>query len=275
MKELLKLFPLDIQLFSEESPANEPEETGDVDGDNIEDDMEFSDGTSEPEEQDTPKDEDAHVKTATKKYSERLNSDRAKMREDIEKEYTAKMDRIAKARGFENWAELEEYSAQQQLEELGVQDKDAFKNYINSIIDNNSDVLRARQIIAEQQEREAKRQLEEQVAEIGKLDSSITSVNDLLSHPSYDRIVERVKKGANIVDAYKLENFDALTGRNTEAAKQSVYNNINNKSHVNTVRGTSPNDVVVPNDIMAIYKKNFPHWTEEQIKKHYAKEGGN
>lgn len=275
MKDLLKLFPLDIQLFSEESPANEPEETGDVDGDNIEDDMEFSDGTSEPEEQDTPKDEDAHVKTATKKYSERLNSDRAKMREDIEKEYTAKMDRIAKARGFENWAELEEYSAQQQLEELGVQDKDAFKNYINSIIDNNSDVLRARQIIAEQQEREAKRQLEEQVAEIGKLDSSITSVNDLLSHPSYDRIVERVKKGANIVDAYKLENFDALTGRNTEAAKQSVYNNINNKSHVNTVRGTSPNDVVVPNDIMAIYKKNFPHWTEEQIKKHYAKEGGN
>lgn len=275
MKELLKLLPLNIQLFSEESPANEPEETGDVDGDNIEDDVTFTDDTSESEEQDTSKNEDAHVKTATKKYSERLNNDRAKIREDVEKEYTAKLDRIAKARGFENWAELEDYSAQQQLEELGVQDKDAFKNYINNIIDNNSEVLRARQIIAEQQEREAKRQLEEQVAEIGKLDSSIASVNDLLSHPSYDRIVERVKKGANIVDAYKLENFDALTGRNTEAAKQSVYNNINNKSHVNTVRGTSPNDVVVPNDIMAIYKKNFPHWTEEQIKKHYAKEGSN
>lgn len=275
MKELLKLFPLDIQLFSEESPANEPEETGDVDGDNIDDDMVFSDGTSETEEQDTSNNEDAHTKSATKKYSERLNSDRAKIREDVEKEYNGKLDKIAKARGFENWAELEEYSAQQQLEELGVQDKDAFKNYVNNIIDNNSEVLRARQIIAEQQEREAKRQLEEQVAEIGKLDNSIKSVNDLLSHPSYDRIVERVKKGANIVDAYKLENFDALTGRNTDAAKQSVYNNINNKSHVNTVRGTSPNDVVVPNDIMAIYKKNFPHWTEEQIKKHYAKEGGN
>jgi hypothetical protein len=275
MNELLKLLPLNIQLFGEDSPANEPEETGDVDGDNIDDDMMFSDGTSEPEEQDTSNNEDAHTKTATKKYSERLNSDRAKIREDIEKEYTGKLDKIAKARGFENWAELEEYSAQQQLEELGVQDKDAFKNYVNNIIDNNSEVLRARQIIAEQQEREAKRQLEEQVAEIGKLDSTITNVNDLLSHPSYDRIVERVKKGANIVDAYKLENFDALTGRNTEAAKQSVYNNINNKSHVNTVRGTSPNDVIVPNDIMAIYRKNFPHWTDEQIKKHYAKEGSN
>ena len=177
MKELLKLFPLDIQLFSEESPANEPEETGDVDGDNIDDDMVFSDGTSETEEQDTSNNEDAHTKSATKKYSERLNSDRAKIREDVEKEYNGKLDKIAKARGFENWAELEEYSAQQQLEELGVQDKDAFKNYVNNIIDNNSEVLRARQIIAEQQEREAKRQLEEQVAEIGKLDNSIKSVN--------------------------------------------------------------------------------------------------
>ena len=131
MKELLKLFPLDIQLFSEESPANEPEETGDVDGDNIDDDMVFSDGTSETEEQDT---EDAHTKSATKKYSERLNSDRAKIREDVEKEYNSKLDKIAKARGFENWAELEEYSAQQQLEELGVQDKDAFKNFNQNFI---------------------------------------------------------------------------------------------------------------------------------------------
>ncbi len=58
--------------------------------------------------------------------------------EDVEKEYNGKLDKIAKARGFENWAELEEYSAQQQLEELGVQDKDAFKNYVNNIIDNNN-----------------------------------------------------------------------------------------------------------------------------------------
>ena len=276
-----KLLPLFIQLFADEegSAANEPEDAGSTNADSTEDVInETEDVTADTQDSEVTNDEQdtnsREVKKSTKDYSERLNADRERIRQEIEKEQNDKLDRIAKSRGFENWQELEEFSNKEQLENLGVTDAGAFEKYLNNIIENNPDIVRAKAIIAEQQARDSQRQLEEQVLEIGKLDPSIKSVNDLIKHPSYDNILERVKKGSNVLDAYKLENFDALTGRTADAAVQHAYNNINNKSHVKTTTGGTTKDTVVPTDVYAMYKRNLPSWSDEQIKKHYAKEIG-
>lgn len=265
---------LDIQLFAEESAANEEvveDTTEDTFADGIEEDV--FDGTSEIEdEEDEDLEPPKSTKDTTKEYSERLKKDRENIRKELEKEQNEKLTRIAKSRGFDSWEELEEFSNKQQLEDLGVEDADAFKEYLNNVINNNPEIIRAKQIIAEQQARETERKLEEEVKQIGELDPSIKSVQDLIQHPSYDRVLDRVKKGSNIIDAYKLENFDALTHRSTDAAVQSVYNNINNKQHIKTTSGNTTKDIVVPSDVYAMYKRNLPNWSDEQIKKHYANE---
>lgn len=284
--ETKKLMELYIQLFAEDSDpaANEGENLGTNAGstETIEEPTsEINDsGETIVNEQNDDQDVTEEVeetkvnKKSTKEYSERLKADREKIRKELEEENNKRLDGIAKSRGFDNWKELEEYSNQEQLQNLGVNDADAFEKYLNNLIDNNPEIVKARAIIAEQQQRDAERQLNEQVAAITKLDSSIKNVNDLINHPSYEKILERVQNGSSLVDAFKLENFEALTGRATDAAVQHTLNNINNKSHVKTTVGGAATDIVVPSDIYAAYKKNLPSWSDEQIKKHYAKEMG-
>lgn len=284
--ETKKLMELYIQLFAEDSDpaANEGENLGTNAGstETIEEPTsEINDsGETIVNEQNDDQDVTEEVeetkvnKKSTKEYSERLKADREKIRKELEEENNKRLDGIAKSRGFDNWKELEEYSNKEQLQNLGVNDADAFEKYLNNLIDNNPEIVKARAIIAEQQQRDAERQLNDQVAAITKLDSSIKNVNDLINHPSYEKILERVQNGSSLVDAFKLENFEALTGRATNAAVQHTLNNINNKSHVKTTVGGAATDIVVPSDIYAAYKKNLPSWSDEQIKKHYAKEMG-
>lgn len=278
-----RLLPLDIQFFAEDaddSAANEATEVeneevaNDVDADDVEteESVESEEASDTEEAESDEESEKKSTKDKTKEYSERLKKDREAIRKEIEDEQNEKLERIARSRGFDSWEELEEYSRNQELEELGVSDKEAFNNYINNVISNNPEILKAKKIIAEQERRDSEKRLEEDVKEISKLDGSIKTVTDLINHPSYANIVERVKKGSSVLDAYKLENFDALTGRATDAAVQHVYNNINNKSHMKGVTGNGTDDIVVPNDVYMAYKKNLPNWTDEQIKKHYAKE---
>lgn len=258
------------------SAANEDVETSmDTNADSIDTDEVIE--ASENDESvavEEPTEKTKSSKDKTKEYSDRLKKDREAIRKEIEKEQSEKLERIAKSRGFDSWEELEEYSNNQQLEELGVEDKDAFNKYIDNVINNNPEILRARKIIAEQEKRESERKLDEEIKQISELDASIKTLDDLINHPSYNNIVKRVQKGASVLDAYKLENFDMLTNRATDAAVQNVYNNVNNKRHMQTVSGSTTSDVVVPNEIYAMYKKNVPTWTDEQIRKHYAKEIG-
>ena len=285
----MNLMELDIQLFAEtDDPAANSDDSQGTNAGSTETGegavVDTTDNDSNVNEQDgqvtdttTDNGEGEEVKTvkkSTKEYSERLKNDREKIRKELEEENNKRMDSIAKSRGFENWKELEEYSNKEQLQNLGVNDTDAFEKYLNNIIENNPEMIKARAIIAEQQQKDAERQLNDQVTEIGKLDSSIKNVNDLLNHPSYEKVLNRVKNGANLVDAFKLENFDTLTGRASDAAVQHTLNNINNKSHVKTTSGSASSDVVVPTEVYAMYKRNLPNWTDEQIKKHYAKETG-
>lgn len=274
MKEM-KLMPLFIQMFADGEEGSAANVTDDVNANadsNIDDTATSDVSTNVQDDVQDSEQETKSKKDRTKEYSERLNKEREKMRKELEDEQNKRLDNIAKARGFENWKDLEEASNKEMLEDLGVNDTDAFNKYLNSVIANNPEMLRAKEIIARQEQEENQRKLNDDINEINKLDPSIKTVADLLQHPSYDLILDKVQKGASVLDAYKLVNFDALTNRSTDAAVQHTLNNINNKSHMKTVSGSATDDVVVPDDIYASYRKNLPNWTDEQIKKHYKRE---
>ena len=265
-----KLIPLFIQMFADEEGTADNAgavltDTDDVSADVDIDNVEFTDGASaqEPTVKDTNKDK-------TKAYSERLNADRAKIRAELEAENIAKLDAIAQGRGFENWKELEEYSNKQALEDLGVTDSDAFSKYIDNIISKNPKIIEANRILEEQAARDRDAKLNEEILKIHELDESIKTIDDLLASPNYDSVLEKVKAGASLLDAYRLANFDILMGKASDRGSQKTYENVANKSHIKTSTGRAVNDIVVPSEVLSIYKKNMPNWTEEQIKKHYA-----
>ena len=215
-------------------------------------------------------------KNETKAFSERLNKEREKIRKEIESKQKAKLDAIAKARNFDSWEELEEYDEQDRLARMGIENTDEFKTFIDNLINKNPIVKEAQAILTKQKENERDIFIKEQVTSISKIDSSIKSLDDLVKLDKYDEFADKIDKGYSLVDAYKIVYFDKIKLNEIEKAKQNVLNNIDSKSHMKNATGASGKEVHIPEDIMAMYKKNIPGMSEADIRKHYAKYiGGN
>ena len=228
--------------------------------------VEFTDGAPVKEDK----------KATTKAFSNRLKEERAK----IEKEYAEKkqreLDDIAISRGFKDWAELNAYNDKDTLAEIGIKDPDKFKNYVDRLVSKNPSVIEAQRIIEESKEKEQEEIIKTAISEINSFDSDIKSVDDLLNMPNYDTYYDLVRKGYSLTDAYKIVAFDKITSNKAASAAQVVKNNINSKGHMKSMTGGQPNDVIVPDDVLAMYHKNLPHMSEQEIKDHYKKYlGGN
>ena len=236
-----------------------------VDADNDEK-VEFTDGTPVKDDK----------RAATKAFSNRLKEERAK----IEKEYAEKkqkeLDAIAVSRGFKDWNELNDYNDRDTLEQLGIKDPDKFNSYVDNLVSKNPSVIEAQKIIESNKEREQEEIIKTAISEINAFDSDIKSVDDLLNMPNYDAYYDLVSKGYSLTDAYKIVAFDKITSNKAASAAQVVKNNIESKGHMKSMTGNATNDVVVPEDGLAMYHKNLPNMTEQEIKDHYKKYlGGN
>ena len=238
----------------------------DVDNADDNEKVEFTDGTPVKDDK----------RAATKAFSNRLKEERAK----IEKEYAEKkqkeLDDIAISRGFKDWNELSDYSNQEKLEQIGIKDTKVFNEYVSDLISNNPSVIEAQKIIESAKEKEQEEIIKTAISEINAVDSDIKSVDDLLNMPNYDAYYDLVSKGYSLTDAYKIVAFDKITSHKAASAAQVVKNNIESKGHMKSMTGGQPNDVIVPDDVLAMYHKNLPQMSEQEIKDHYKKYlGGN
>ena len=275
MNELLKF---DIQMFAEEMADNDSDV---IDLENNTDDTDIADGEEEIVEElentegdsdnDEPEDEEDTSKSTTKKYSERLNKDREKIQEELEKKQEEKLNSVAKSRGFDSWTELEEFSEQQRLENLGVTDKDEFKSLLDELIAKNPIVQKAQEVLASQEQKNKEVFIKEQITEINKLDNNIKTLDDLVKLDRYEDFSKKVEKGYDLIDAYKTTYFDKIKTNEVESVKQNVLNNLGSKGHLKTATGKGGNDVFVPDEVMAMYKKNMPNMSDNEIRKHYGK----
>lgn len=268
-----KLMKLNIQMFAD-TAENETEV------DETETDVEEVDSTNTETEVETVTDvadgEENEKKARTKAYSERLNNEREKIRKEVETEQKTRLDNIAKARNFDSWEELEEYDEQERLRNMGIEDSSEFKTFLNELITKNPIVKEAQTILTKQKEADKENFLKEQITTISQIDKSIKTLDDLVKLDRYDEFAAKIDKGYDLVDAYKITYFDKIKTNNIEAAKQTVLNNIDSKSHLKSATGVSGKEVHVPEDIMAMYRKNIPGMSDADIRKHYAKTmGGN
>lgn len=166
--------------------------------------------------------------------------------------------------------DLNEYEQQYQADQMRQAGIDP--GVLNQMIEQNPVVQQARQMTAKMQQEEGQRYIEGQVSEISKVDPSIKSFADLTKADTFPQFDAMVRRGYSLVDAYKIVNFDRLTGQRAAAAKQQALNSVNGKNHLNPTKGAgSGEDVVVPEETMAMYRSAFPNWTKQQIIEDYKK----
>ena len=159
---------------------------------------------------------------------------------------------------------------QRQANEQELQEKGVDPQIIERMIASNPVVMQAQQVIEQNKMMNADAQLQRDFAEITKYDSSIKSMQDLANLPNFPEILARVERGASLVDAYKMVNFDNFMQHTNEAARQQAINQMRGKDHLATQSqnvATEDDMVDVPKDIMARWKEDGK--TEKQIRELY------
>ena len=167
-------------------------------------------------------------------------------------------------------AEQQKIQRNRALEEKGVDPQ-----MIDRMIESNPVVMQAKQVIQKSKMTEAEAAIQRDVAEVGKYDPNIKTVNDLLELPNFPDILDRVNRGASLVDAYKMVNFDNFMQHTNEAARQQAINQMRGKQHLqsqSTGVATANDDVEVPAEIMSRWKSEGK--TEKQIRELYKTVAG-
>lgn len=147
---------------------------------------------------------------------------------------------------------------------------------LNQAIAQNPAVQQVQQMARESEEAkrraaeaEAKVRIDAELKEIGKMDPTIKGPEDLLKMPKAKEFYAYVKRGFSFLEAYKMANFDTLTTRTAEAARQQAMTNARGKNHLTGTRQQGAGSLTVPADELAMFRAFNPDATDEQIQEFY------
>lgn len=143
---------------------------------------------------------------------------------------------------------------EKELEEKGIDPA-----IIDRMIEENPVVMEAKQVIHNSRVMEADAALKRDLAEISKYDPNIKTIQDLSELSNFPEMLERVERGATLIDAYKMVNFDNFMSHTGDAARQQAINQMRGKSHL----ASQPKGVETPNDDIEVPADIMAHWKEE------------
>lgn len=211
----------------------------------------------------------------------------AKARQDAQAEAQRTIDEAFRSSGLTNpytkkpitsKAEYDEYRARLEadrkvrlLKKSGMSDEE-FQQFVQGLpeVKQAKEAQAAAETAARQaREQQAKLKVEEQLKEISALDPSIQELKDLAKMETYPKFYELVKRGNTLTDAFKLANYDALTGRAAAASRQAAINSAQGKQHLSPTTQRGAGAVSVPADIKAEYLAFNPDATDAEIQQHY------
>lgn len=161
---------------------------------------------------------------------------------------------------------------QRQASEQELQEKGVDPALINRMIASNPVVMQAQQVIEQNKMMGAEQQLQNDLAELSRIDPNIKGVQDLANLPNFPEMLARVERGETLVDAYKVVNFSNFMQHTEGAARQQAINQMRGKAHLpspSTSVSTDNDEVEVPAEIMKSWKEDGK--TEKQIRELYSK----
>lgn len=142
---------------------------------------------------------------------------------------------------------------------------------LNKMIQDSPVVRKANEYIMAKEQQDTLNLINEDIAELSKMDSSIKSIEDVP--------IEVINKcseirGLRLVDAYKMLNYGKITSEKADAIRQSAINQAKGKNHLQPVNGVSVNDnsVDIPQNLRSLWEEAFPNKTWAERKALYNKQ---
>lgn len=271
---------LDLQLFGDEEG---------VEASDVADQTEGTEETSEADETETVAETDGNDEPQEQSAEDnaRYAAIRRKAEEDARRRYESEVGAMdqqiaALCQGVTHpvtgapITNMREYvdaltTQQRMAREQELQEKGIDPSIIDRMIEANPVVMQAKQVIERSKMNEAANALQNDLAEISKYDPNIKGINDLAEMPNFPEILARVERGASLVDAYKMVNFDNFMQHTNDAARQQAINQMRGKSHLTSQPkgvATEGDDIEVPAEIMSSWKAEGK--TEKQIRDLYS-----
>lgn len=271
-------------------PAAVEEQIEETNAERAEDGGQSTGGDSPESQADGQKqtpEQNAKFAAARRKAEAERDAAIAKARQDAQAEAQRTIDEAFRSSGLTNpytkkpitsKAEYDEYRARLEadrkarlLKKSGMSDEE-FQQFVQGLpeVKQAKEAQAAAETAARQaREQQAKLKVEEQLKEISALDPSIQELKDLAKMETYPKFYELVKRGNTLTDAFKLANYDALTGRAAAASRQAAINSAQGKQHLSPTTQRGAGAVSVPADIKAEYLAFNPDATDAEIQQHY------
>lgn len=272
---------------AEPAAVEEQEETTEVDDEGAPQGAEGDDPEGQGAERKQTPEQNAKFAAARRKAEAERDAAIAKARQDAQAEAQRTIDEAFRSSGLVNpytkkpittKAEYDEYRTQLEaqrkariLKKSGMTDEE-FKQFVAGL----PEVKQAKEAQAaaetaarEAREQQAKLKVEEQLKEISALDPTIKELKDLAKMENYPKFYELVKRGNTLTDAFKLANYEALTGRAAAASRQAAINSAQGKQHLSPTTQRGAGAVSVPADVKAEYLAFNPDATDAEIQQHY------
>lgn len=231
--------------------------------------------------------QNAKFAAARRKAEDERDAAIAKARQDAQAEAQRTIDEAFRTSGLTNpytkkpitsKAEYDEYRARLEadrkarlLKKSGMSDEE-FQQFVQGLpeVKQAKEAQAAAETAARQaREQQAKLKVEEQLKEISALDPTIQELKDLAKMETYPKFYELVKRGNTLTDAFKLANYEALTGRAAAASRQAAINSAQGKQHLSPTTQRGAGAVSVPADVKAEYLAFNPDATDAEIQQHY------
>lgn len=146
------------------------------------------------------------------------------------------------------------------------------KETLEAMIEQSPSVKAARQAQAQTERKQFSNVVEQELAQIRKIDPSIESLEDICNGENGEKFCELVNRyNMSFIEAFKLANFDRLQSVKQTAATQAAINMQASKNHLSSVASPASNAVNVPDGVYRNYKMLCPWMSEDDIRKDYAK----
>lgn len=155
-------------------------------------------------------------------------------------------------------------SSRQKLQQAGIDPKD-----LDALISQHPVVRQAQAADAAHRQQMRQQLIDHDVAEIGKIDPSIKTFDDLMDSPAGPETEKLVKqRGLSYLEAFKLVNFDRVSNARVAAQEKANAEKAGGKSHLDSTAQKTPDVVSVPSETMQMYRN--AGFTEKEAREKYA-----
>lgn len=286
-----KFLPFNLQFFAEEAGATEPDIADPAVTEDVHTDGDSGDSSKDEPGKEGVKEPDAAEPEQSQQLNAQFAAIRRRAEEDARLKYETEQRKLnsmfsetfgkitnpATGKPIQSASEyIEAYKAQQRVQaENQLKQGGVDPSIIQQLIASDPAVREAHEVMERQKVAEQDARIANEIAEIGKINPAIKSIDDLAKDESFPAVMDRWNRSGmkeSLYDIYRLVNFDTLTAKKSEAAKQAAINQAKSKNHLETTNGLeqpgkdlSP----IPDNVLSIWKQSYPNLSMQELTAKY------